>query len=566
MTRNDRPPLAVLLVLAACAGPPPADQLARYSGGTVTITQLDALLRSLPSAQRQPSGGETLEQWLDTRIRGMVLPGELVRRAQASGVADDPAVRLRAGYLAGQETGRAFLRGQCPEEPVAEELIKARFGERYPSRPRPWIMVRHIYLRAPRTVPVARRVARNKLEQLRGQLREGASFVELARRHSDSETADDGGLIGRISAQAPIEALVRDAAWALEDGALSDLVEVENGFHLLLRESSGVEAPTPFDEAQETLRRQIARERREACGRLVLEALATRRAAEVDRKAIEDDDPAGVVLRLGDEEFTLAALAGLTADGSPLALQPRPGEALRHFVEAALLAEGAFAEDDAWRARYDRTEVAALRKLLVDAQWRAERRRLIEDSGEERLRAYFNANRERFETDLELDIGLILVTRQAPTTGRRPVLEEALELAGRLADGEPFEVAAERASAHASRESGGRLGFLPLPRLRVLLGSRGAKRAAGLAVGAVSAPVEVHAPPRVSYALLKLYARKEPQARTFDDARSEVIERMSQERLQQLDDAVRVRVLDEIGFTIHTRAVAGYLAELETRP
>ena len=141
-------------------------------------------------------------------------------------------------------------------------------------------------------------------------------------------------------------------------------------------------------------------------------------------------------------------------------------------------------------------------------------------------------------------------------------MERALFLSGRLDRGESFEDLASTVSAHSSRDRGGRLGPLPLPRLRVILGSRGIARAGELSIGEVSAPVQIQDPPTAAFALIRLYGRSEPQPRSFEEAREEVIETLGQERVQQLDREVREHLLAQAGFALHRDAIAAYVARL----
>lgn len=59
-------------------------------------------------------------------------------------------------------------------------------------------------------------------------------FVELAREHSDSNTAQQGGDLGTLE-RGSLEAELEDAAFALAPGQLSEVIETMQGIHLLLR-------------------------------------------------------------------------------------------------------------------------------------------------------------------------------------------------------------------------------------------------------------------------------------------------------------------------------------------
>lgn len=86
----------------------------------------------------------------------------------------------------------------------------------------------------------ARKEARAFAEQLRDSLvNHNKSLEELARRHSDGPSAEDGGALGMIS----VDDLVGEysaAAAALDEGEISEVVETSFGFHVIrLNERSG---------------------------------------------------------------------------------------------------------------------------------------------------------------------------------------------------------------------------------------------------------------------------------------------------------------------------------------
>lgn len=560
--------LLALGLLPGCSSPADLansspDVPATWEGGSITIEQLDERVRELPAARRRPAAGESLNDWVEARLADLVLPRIVLGRARESELASSPALALSARFEASQEIGRDHLFKLCPAEEIVDSDLSAAFERDYSDEPRPWILVRHIYKRALPSLPEGERAATHaEMTELARELDSGVSFVELARMHSDSETAKEGGLLGRISRHAPMEPRVREAAWALRDGEHSGVVEVANGFHVLLREQSGVEPPPTFEEVREELAQRETLQLREACGREVLRALGEATLVTVDRDALlQSEDPSRTALTIGDEPFTTEELAGLSSELEPLTLRTNRGELLRRFSESVLLVRDAVAADPSVEQRYAQLQSAALEEALVEVQWRREREAMVANRPESELRAHFEAHTDRFRTDLELDVGLILVSAgEAP--GSRRALERAHALQRRILGGEPFEELAAEVSDHVSREQQGRLGSLPLPRLRVVLGSRGIVAAAELEVGEVSPPVRIHDQPVAAFGLVKLYGRTKPQLRTYEEARDDVIETLSGERVRQLDSELRERLLDESGLTFNERAIEEYVAGL----
>ena len=80
-----------------------------------------------------------------------------------------------------------------------------------------------------------------------------------------------------------------------------------------------------------------------------------------------------------------------------------------------------------------------------------ERQRLVAGRPDSQLRAYYEEHVERFRSNLELDVGMILISA-GERPGRRAALARATELHERIRAGESFEALAREQSEHRSRE------------------------------------------------------------------------------------------------------------------
>nr|WP_299239923.1 SurA N-terminal domain-containing protein [uncultured Halomonas sp.] len=99
--------------------------------------------------------------------------------------------------------------------------------------------------------------ARQRLEEARQRLQQGDDFAALAREYSDDETtADDQGDLGFISRGFFDEAF-EEAAYSLTPGQVSEIVETDNGLHLI--KVTELDVP-PFEEMRDTLQQELALE------------------------------------------------------------------------------------------------------------------------------------------------------------------------------------------------------------------------------------------------------------------------------------------------------------------
>ena len=102
--------------------------------------------------------------------------------------------------------------------------------------------------------------ARAKLEEIRRQLNEGASFAELAKQNSeDPGTAQNGGSLGFIG-KGIMDPEFEDAAFNLEKGAVSEPVRTRFGWHLIKVEDIRAPKTRSFEDIKDRLRREYQNE------------------------------------------------------------------------------------------------------------------------------------------------------------------------------------------------------------------------------------------------------------------------------------------------------------------
>ena len=141
-----------------------------------------------------------------------------------------------------------------PNVSVSDEDKKNFYAEnpeqmRQPDR----LRLSHILKRvAPDAPPEVKEATRVLIEDVLAQAREGADFATLAREHSeDPGSAANGGelTVSRGETVPPFEA----AAFALEPGGLSPVVETQFGFHIIKLSEKMEGQPIPYEQAEASI-------------------------------------------------------------------------------------------------------------------------------------------------------------------------------------------------------------------------------------------------------------------------------------------------------------------------
>ena len=107
-----------------------------------------------------------------------------------------------------------------------------------PSAPQESVRASHVLIAfkgsARSTQTRSKEEAKKKATALVARARGGADFADLAKKHSDGPSAPKGGDLGKFQRGAMVKPFA-DAAFALNVGDVSDVVETPFGFHVIKR-------------------------------------------------------------------------------------------------------------------------------------------------------------------------------------------------------------------------------------------------------------------------------------------------------------------------------------------
>ena len=122
--------------------------------------------------------------------------------------------------------------------------------------------------------------ARKKIESIQTRLRNGEDFATLAKEHSEGPSSVKGGDLGYFKRGQMVKSF-EEAAFALEPGEVSEIVETPFGYHLIKVFEKKPEGVTAYKEAEENIHQFLKQERSKAEIMKYLEMLKEK--ADIDR-------------------------------------------------------------------------------------------------------------------------------------------------------------------------------------------------------------------------------------------------------------------------------------------
>jgi peptidyl-prolyl cis-trans isomerase D len=132
---------------------------------------------------------------------------------------------------------------------------------------------------------------RKKAEEVLARVRAGEDFAELARKYSEDEgSASNGGDLGSFGRGQMVPEF-EAAAFALENGAVSDLVKSTYGFHII--QSNGKEAAftRPLDSVREEIKNTLTQEKARAAMERAVDSASEKLRASGNLDALSAEYP-----------------------------------------------------------------------------------------------------------------------------------------------------------------------------------------------------------------------------------------------------------------------------------
>ncbi len=215
------------------------DELVHQESRKLTVENLDEKIQQKVDELKSKHGaGERFERYLE------------MRRLTVEDLKESFRVRVRLDEYLKQQ---GILEPEIPEE---------RLKEFYDSNPKNYaveeaVKVSHVLIKVEPTADADQKEqARQKAEKLRKEILDGKDFGEMAKEHSDCNSAAGGGVLRRVErGYMPKE--FETVAFAMEIDAVSEVVETKYGFHIIKLFEKRPEGVAPFENVKDFIKRYM---------------------------------------------------------------------------------------------------------------------------------------------------------------------------------------------------------------------------------------------------------------------------------------------------------------------
>lgn len=223
--------------------PDPATVIATVEGTDITVADLMLMMEQLPQQYRQAP----LQMVYDILLKQLIERRLVALAAAEDGLDDSADVQRRIAFARDALLHRAYLR-QRVEPELEEEKLRATYEKEIGSAGgEEEVHARHILLES-------REAAEAVVKELDG----GADFAAIAKEKSTGPSGAQGGDLGFFK-RGDMVPEFSEAAFALAVGEVSEPVETQFGWHVIIVEERREAPAASFEESVDTLRQNAAK-------------------------------------------------------------------------------------------------------------------------------------------------------------------------------------------------------------------------------------------------------------------------------------------------------------------
>jgi peptidyl-prolyl cis-trans isomerase C len=220
--------------------------VATINGQPIHLSELEVAQQALPPQYRNMPLQAVFPALLDRIVDSKLV----VQDGRKNKVADDPAFKKRLVFVEEQVIQDFWLQREIARKVTAEKL-QQRYEERLKSMPaEEEVHARHILV-----------ASEDEAKAIIADLKKGGAFDKIAKEKStDKASGAEGGDLGWFKKSDMVKEFA-DAAFALKKGETTEApVKTQFGYHVITIEDRRKAPPPAFEELQDQLREELARE------------------------------------------------------------------------------------------------------------------------------------------------------------------------------------------------------------------------------------------------------------------------------------------------------------------
>ena len=224
--------------------------LAEVNGTAITDTDFYKEQENLPP-QLKPltETAEGKKEMLDT----MVVRELIMQQAKKEGIEGTPEVAAKIEDLKKRVVVEAYLKKKVEESANVSDAELQEFYNKNKDKFQSDAQIRasHILVKS-----------ETEAKEIEKQLKAGASFEELAKKHSIDGAGPKGGDLGWFGKGAMLPEF-ENAAMALKQGQVSGIVKTQFGYHLIKQTGARPAGPRSFEEVKDQIKAAIVPEKQQ---------------------------------------------------------------------------------------------------------------------------------------------------------------------------------------------------------------------------------------------------------------------------------------------------------------
>ena len=309
------PPAAAQLQPPAVKPVPPQlpEIVARVNGETINGVELEKAVKMLEGRAGGPVPADQRDRVFRGVLDEMIGYKLLVQEAKARKIAVPDAdieaqvAQIRSQFpnqqqfdqaLAAQKMTIQDVRDDARSEMSVEKLVEGEIAAKTAVKPEvvmdfyqknqdkfqqgPRVRASHILISVPQNADAAtKQQARTKAETILKDLKAGKDFAAAAKENSqDPGSAVNGGDLGFFEKGQMVPPF-EQAAFALNAGDMSDLVETQFGYHIIKVAEKQTQRVVPLDEAKAQIEQYLGQQNRQAETQAFVDALKAKAKIEI---------------------------------------------------------------------------------------------------------------------------------------------------------------------------------------------------------------------------------------------------------------------------------------------